>query len=366
MKKLLSIALTLAMVMALTVPAVAAETHAPYVQPIMGYRYDETVGDSVLTQVGSLSFSAATVETKTFSVTAPWDDYEAEVTVITVQPGAVMTVTGEGLEADSFCVLEGNTLEIPMSFMEYLKSDVFEFDGTLTTGPVDSAFDQFAVPVCLVLTSDTENMVILALGGSAAPVEAPVETPAEETKPAPSAWAAAEVESARELGLVPALTGDPVYTDQMTREQFAELVAQLLKTACPEVADSAGDVAFDDCDNPAVLLVSSLGVVNGVGNGQFAPAQTTNREQIATMLARAIDVVEAATGVDLTPAPASIEAFADKDQVSDWAVEGVGTLAANSIMNGTSDTTLSPKGSCSVEQSICLIYRVYEAIQALI
>lgn len=182
---------------------------------------------------------------------------------------------------------------------------------------------------------------------------------------AASTWAQAEVEAAIAAGLVPQLTGAPAYTDKITREQFAELAAQLMIVAAPEAIDAVriqSDI-FDDTHNHSVAMAAALGIVTGVGNNKFAPTKTTDREQIATMVARAINVVEETKGVELTPASASIEAFTDKDQVSGWAVEAVGTLAANRIMNGTTATTLSPKNSCTVEQSICLIFRVYQAIQ---
>lgn len=182
---------------------------------------------------------------------------------------------------------------------------------------------------------------------------------------APSDWAEDEVESARRVGLVPNLTGGPSYQDTITREQFAELVIQLLRTIDHEITDSHTDLTmFDDCQNHIVALAAAVGIVSGVGDNKFAPEQTTNREQIAAMIARAIGVIETAKSVDLTPAPASIEAFTDMSQVSGWAVEGMGTLAANGIMNGTSTTALSPQSSCTVEQSICLVYRVYQAVQA--
>lgn len=179
-----------------------------------------------------------------------------------------------------------------------------------------------------------------------------------------SDWAKDEVAAARQAYLIPELTGDPGYQDAITREQFAELVINLVELVNFDAAYNPSFPQFDDCDNPAVGQAASVGIVTGVGNNNFAPKQTTNREQIATMIARAINILEEAEGVDVTPAPASIEAFTDKDQVSDWAVDGVGTLAANGIMNGTSQTTLSPGASCTVEQSICLIYRVYQTFQA--
>ena len=177
MKKLISFALTLAMVMALTVPAFAT-VPTQYVQPIMDYRYDEAADDSVLTEVGSVTFDAATTEEKTVSIEAPWDDYEDTITIIRVKPGTLMTVSGEDIKASSFCILDGTKLEIPVSFMGYLKTD--EFDETLTTGVVDRVFAQFAEPACLVLTRDgAEKMVILALDGSATPTE-----PTQPTTPA--------------------------------------------------------------------------------------------------------------------------------------------------------------------------------------
>lgn len=180
-----------------------------------------------------------------------------------------------------------------------------------------------------------------------------------------SDWAQDEIAAARQAGLIPALTGNPGYQDAITREQFAELAVQFLRTIDPEITDSHTQLTmFDDCQNHIVALAAAVGIVSGVGDNKFAPEQTTNREQIATMVARAIGVVEKAKDVDLTPAPASIENFTDKGQVSGWAAEGMGTLAANGIMNGTSATTLSPKSSCTVEQSICLVYRVYQAVQA--
>lgn len=91
-------------------------------------------------------------------------------------------------------------------------------------------------------------------------------------------------------------------------------------------------------DAAKVLAASAAGIISGVGDGKFDPTATTNREQIATMVARAIDYLNRQTGTDLAPAAADISQFSDQDQVSSWAVDGVGTLASNGIMNGTTTT----------------------------
>ena len=44
---------------------------------------------------------------------------------------------------------------------------------------------------------------------------------------------------------------------------------------------------FTDCGSEAAAAASALGIVNGVGNGEFAPDRFLTRQQAAAMLARA-------------------------------------------------------------------------------
>ena len=182
-----------------------------------------------------------------------------------------------------------------------------------------------------------------------------------------SDWAVEELKAAGEVGLVPSLTGNPGFQDAITREQFAELVAHAANVIYGGDLFDMAEVEklhFSDCDNEAVRQAATIGVVTGVGDGKFAPAQTTNREQIATMIARAIAYLNDKDNKNVAPNAGDIEKFTDKGQVSAWAVDGVGVLAANGIMAGTAATTLSPKDSCTVEQSILLLYRVYQLFMA--
>lgn len=180
-------------------------------------------------------------------------------------------------------------------------------------------------------------------------------------KNAMSSWAEETVNAAYMAGIVPELTGEPGYKEPVTREQFAELAVEMVTKACGNVPELTGEKTFMDCSNKTVLLAAELDIVTGVGEGRFDPSAETNREQIATMVNRAINYINESKGINLTPSPANIENFTDKTNVSSWAKESVGILAANGIMNGTSATTLSPKASCTVEQSIMLLYRVYDS-----
>ena len=189
------------------------------------------------------------------------------------------------------------------------------------------------------------------------PPEGTQESPAAEG--APSSWAAEEVSAARQAGLVPQLTGSPAYQDAITREQFAELAVQMVETALGRAlpADPVG--TFSDCTNPAVRKASRAGIVTGVGDGRFDPATPTNREQIATMIYRSIACLERENKTDYVEKFEDLSLYNDVDQISSWAVQSMGILAHNRIMLGTSDSLISPKASCTVEQAILLLYRVY-------
>ena len=210
--------------------------------------------------------------------------------------------------------------------------------------------------VCLLLVFSLLTVPALAIKGQVAD---PEELPYIPTAGGPSAWAVSEIEAAAAAGLIPELTGKPGYQDSITREQFAELAARLV-TVCADVDLEGAVSTFTDCDNASVRFAADCGIVNGVGEGRFNPTAKTNREQIAAMVARAVAYLKEDSKVDVTPKTGSIEGFTDKASVSSWAADSMGVLAANGIFKGTSDTTLSPKKQCTVEQSILLCYRVYE------
>ena len=196
---------------------------------------------------------------------------------------------------------------------------------------------------------------VLAIKGE---VVNPDELPYIPTEGSPSSWAASEIKKAADAGLIPQFTGDPSYQDEITREQFAQLAVRLVEVIQQEELPAAAEGTFSDSDSLAVRKASQAGIVTGTGGDKFAPTLTTNREQIATMLFRAVGVVKTATGVDLAPKAGSVDGYTDQASVSPWAAEGVGALAANGIMKGNG-SALSPQEPCSVEQAILLAWRLY-------
>ena len=177
----------------------------------------------------------------------------------------------------------------------------------------------------------------------------------------PSVWAQREVEAARELGILSALT-DSCYTHSMNRLRFAELMVSLVEHAAGAELDAAEVIPFSDTADIFARKAYAAGIVNGTGDGTaFSPDGTLTREQLATMLCRAVRYIEGETGETILPASADLTGYADADQVSPWAADSMAALTAAGLLQGTSSTTLSPKDTTTVEQGILLALRAYQA-----
>jgi len=169
----------------------------------------------------------------------------------------------------------------------------------------------------------------------------------------PSSWAIDQVSTAIAAGLVPQNLQSR-YTQATTRAEFAALAVALYEIATG--AEITGRMQFNDTNDINVQKMGYLGVVTGVGGGNFAPNSTLTREQAAVMLARLADIV----GQPLTQQAAT---FADNAQISSWAVDSVGQIQAAGIMGGVGNNQFAPSGDYTREQSIVTILRLFELLR---
>lgn len=176
-----------------------------------------------------------------------------------------------------------------------------------------------------------------------------------------SEWALSEILKAKEEGLLTSNTGSAFQTD-ITRGQFAELVVNMVEKATSEDIKPAAENTFSDCKDAAILKAYASGIVNGTSSTLFSPEALITREQIATMLHRAVTYIEKETNQTYMQKNDSIDAYSDKGDVSSWARTGVGIMANNGIMKGTSETALSPQRNASIEQCVILVYRLFKIV----
>ena len=94
-----------------------------------------------------------------------------------------------------------------------------------------------------------------------------------------------KVNAAIAAGLVPeALQAG--YTDTATRAQFCALAVELYETVTG--SENGERAEFTDTTDVNVQKMAGIGVINGVGNGQFNPSGQLTREQADALAAEAV------------------------------------------------------------------------------
>ena len=176
---------------------------------------------------------------------------------------------------------------------------------------------------------------------------------------APSAWAQKSVDAARAAGLVPSQV-DSAFDTAITREDFCSLAAAVYRAWDREnvlQAASTGKVSFTDTDNADVLLCASAGVVNGGGNGKFAPDNNITRQEAASMLHR-LGALNKNVKNDVNDRLPHV--FADGEKIRSWARSDINWVYRQGIMNGTGSNHFTPDGAYTREQSIATTLRLYD------
>ena len=106
------------------------------------------------------------------------------------------------------------------------------------------------------------------------------------------------------------------------------------------------DVKSGDWFYEAVQYVYDKGMMTGVSADRFAPASTTTRGMIVTILYR----------LENEPAVSGDLPFTDVERGA-WYADAVAWAAANDIVNGTSATTFAPNSPITREQMAAILYR---------
>ena len=178
-------------------------------------------------------------------------------------------------------------------------------------------------------------------------------TDPEPSADQPSSWAQAQVNEAISAGLVPdALQSS--YTTPATRSEFCALAAELYETVLDtEITERA---TFTDTTDVNVEKMAGLGVVNGVGNGQFNPSGQITRQEAAALLSRLAQVMG-------HPLSGQTPDYADAAEISAWAAEAVGQMQAAGIMNGIEGNRFAPRDPYTREQSIMTVLRLYNIVK---
>ena len=181
--------------------------------------------------------------------------------------------------------------------------------------------------------------------------------PFSDVSPTKDAWCYTQVMKAYEAGLINGY-GNGLFgkNDPITRGQ----IVQILYNYYGE--DSGTNSGFSDVPSSAwyakaVTWASKNGVVSGYSNGTFGPNNKLTREQMVTILYNV-------AGRPTTNTSALAQ-FNDRGQVAAYAVNGFSWAVSNKVVSGTSNTTLSPRGTATRAQVAVILIRYLENVEGV-
>ena len=139
-----------------------------------------------------------------------------------------------------------------------------------------------------------------------------------------------------------------------TRAEFVTFIMKLMK------AESNAEVDFNDINTSAWYMkylsaAVDKGWVKGRTDGSFAPNDSITREEAFTIISRVIDSL----GVTATVDTSVLDAFKDKDSISEWAKNDTAKLVELGIIEG-SEGKLKPKAEITRAEICIILDRVME------
>jgi len=179
------------------------------------------------------------------------------------------------------------------------------------------------------------------------PAETPEEPSKEETPATPSsftdigniAWAKDSILTLIEKGVMSGYPDNTVKPEKtITREEFASLLVRAFSFKTESVESPFADVANDAWYAKAIIVAHEKGIVSGVDADNFGIGSTITREDMCTMIYRAMQASRMSVQDKYDQ-----YVFADVEEISTYAAEAVNNLYRYGIVSGVSDTDFAPK-----------------------
>ena len=140
----------------------------------------------------------------------------------------------------------------------------------------------------------------------------------------------------------------------VTRAQVVTMLWRIENSPVIACTVTFSDVADGAWYTDAVAWAAERKIVAGYPGGAFAPSQTITRQELVTILFR---YAKLRTPERKAPEGIKLDAYSDVDRVAAFAFEPMRWAVGTGVVNGTSATTLSPKGTATRAQLVQMLYR---------
>lgn len=142
--------------------------------------------------------------------------------------------------------------------------------------------------------------------------------------------------------------------DYVTREEFVKMAVLAFNFPIVASDKTFDDVKAEDWFNKYVHTAVKYGIINGISDTLFGTGGNITRQDMTTVLYRAI---EADGTIEMYPVKTTVD-FTDMNLVSDYAVEAVSGLYKSNLINGMGDGTFAPLANCTRAEAAVALYKV--------
>lgn len=169
-----------------------------------------------------------------------------------------------------------------------------------------------------------------------------------------AAWAKEAIGALAYEGVVAGYEdGSILPNKEITRDEFVKLLVTALGIEMSDVNGvSFSDIEAGSWQEAYIAAAVKAGIVNGTGALTFGSGQTISRQDMATMIYRAILTLKFKL-----PSDKSV-AFKDAEMVAGYALEAVNKLAASGVISGMGDGIFAPGARATRAQAICMIFNL--------
>lgn len=150
--------------------------------------------------------------------------------------------------------------------------------------------------------------------------------------------------------------------ENMTRAMFVTVLFRFDGAKGDRSQSAFTDVAPGQWYTDAINWAAANRIVDGVGNGKFAPNDPITRAQMCTMIERYLALYKKAWKVTL-PETGSVSVMVDENAIPAYALAAVKQCQRHGLVNGFEDGTFRPNELSTRAQVAAVIYRMSYLVQ---
>lgn len=150
--------------------------------------------------------------------------------------------------------------------------------------------------------------------------------------------------------------------ENMTRAMFVTVLFRFDGAKGDRSQSAFTDVAPGEWYTDAINWAAANRIVDGVGDGKFAPNDPITRAQMCTMIERYLALYKKAWKVTL-PETGSVSVMVDENAIPAYALAAVKQCQRHGLVNGFEDGTFRPNELSTRAQVAAVIYRMSYLVQ---